>query len=141
SFALEALKLAVPGLPRIQASLPVRKILFELLLQNHELDAASHMLDEDPVLAAMYHGYYRADLLNPFRTGRWSDFDQWLDRFNAPFVDSGLSPVLVDRDSQSPFDSLGSTVLPGSVHGPLVTVILTTFNPDPTEIRTSVRSI
>lgn len=141
AFALEALKLAVPELSRIPANLPVRKILFELLLQNGELDAASDMLDEDPVLNSMYHGYYRADLLNPFRTGRWSDFDEWLSIFNAPFVDVGLSPISVEQDSPSPFNSMGSTVAPASVQGPLVTVILTTFNPDPTEIRTSVRSI
>src|SRR5699024_9393666 len=97
--------------------------------------------DADPALDSLYHGYLRTDMLNPFTSGKDAYFDEWLRGFNAPFTARQISPVFVDRRAVTPFDGLTATVPPASVDGPLVSVIVTTFNPDPIEIRTAVNSI
>lgn len=140
-FALDALRLAVPTLPRTAASLPARKIYFELLFASGELDKARAFLESDSSLSGLYYGYLGTDLLNPFVTGSWEFEAGWLEGFNAPFAAAGLSPAGIDRNASTPFDGLRADVEPAAVEGPLVSVIVTTFNPDPVEIRTSVTSI
>ncbi|MGO2111256.1 MAG: glycosyltransferase family 2 protein [Pseudoclavibacter sp.] len=140
-FAFDALKLALPHLPINAATLPLRRLLIEILLQKRDIDTARTILHNDDALAEQYFGYLGTDLINPHITGNWSEFETWLRGFNAAFIDAQLSPVSVNPESDSPFDSLASTVNPRAVDGPLVTVIVTTFNPDPVEIRTSVNSI
>lgn len=141
SFATDALRLAVPDLPKTAALLPVRKIYFETLFAAGEFGAARELLESDPSLSGIYHGYLGTDLINPFVTGSWEVRGDWLEGFNAPFVAAGLSPASIDPNAPSPFDGLRSSVAPATIDGPLVSVIVTTFNPDPTEIRTSVTSI
>lgn len=140
-FAFEALKLVVPRLSTNSSSLHLRKILYELLFERGELDEAEGMLRVDPALDNLYHGYLGADLLNPFSNGSIVAFDSWLEQFNRPFIAAGLSPVTVCSEGQIPFDGLAGTVAASQETGPLVSVIVTTFNPRPVEIRTSVRSI
>lgn len=140
-FALDALRLTVPTLPRTAALLPVRKIYFELLFATGELDEAREFFESDSALSELYYGYLGTDLLNPFVTGSWEAEAGWLDKFNTPFTAAGLIPADTDRDASTPFDGLRADVEPAVVEGPLVSVIVTTFNPDPVEIRTSVNSI
>lgn len=141
AFAQQALALAVQELPRNQSTLAVRKLHVELLLKNSRFEAAEEALDKDLALSDLYHGYLRADLLNPYSTGRTAASGEWLRRFNTPLTDAGLSPVSIDSSATTPFDGLTSTVEPGTEVGPLVSVVVTTFNPDPSEIRTAVKSI
>lgn len=140
-FAQQALTLAVGELPRIHSTLAVRKLHVELLFKGGQFEAVTEALDQDAALSDLYHGYLGADLLNPYVTGREDAAGKWLRRFNAPLTDAGLSPVVVDATAATPFDGLTSTVAPSTEGGPLVSVIVTTFNPEPAEIRTAVNSI
>ncbi|MGP4978686.1 glycosyltransferase [Brachybacterium tyrofermentans] len=140
-FALDALRLTVPTLHRTAALLPVRKIYFELLFASGELGEARELLESDNALSELYYGYLGTDLLNPFVTGSWEAEARWLEGFNVPFATAGLSPAAIDRDASTPFDGLRSDAELAVVEGPLVSVIVTTYNPDPVEIRTSVTSI
>lgn len=140
-FAQRALSLAVAELPLNPSTLAVRKLHIELLFKGGQFEAVAEALDRDAALSDVYHGYLGADLLNPYVTGRDDAAGEWLRRFNAPLTDAGLSPVAVDATAATPFDGLTSTVEPSTEDGPLVSVIVTTFNPDRAEIRTAVSSI
>ena len=140
-FAQRALSLAVEKLPQTPSTLSLRKLRLELLVKQEQFARAAEVLNADTELAGLYHGYLRTDVLNPFALGREDTFQEWLAGFNRPFTDAGLSPVSVDGAASTPFDGLRATVAPATEDGPLVTVIVTTFNPVPTEIRTAVNSI
>lgn len=83
--------------------------------------------------------YLRADLLNPFGDGGGS-VEEWHRLVAEMFEEHGVEPVTVSPDAPTPFDGLGSTVTPGSVDGPLVTVVMTSYRPTEA-LLTSVRSI
>lgn len=140
-FAFDTLKVATAQLPTVANTLKFRKLFFELLFQRSELTEAKKFLEANIDLREIYHGYLDADLHNPFRGDSTADFDTWIDRFNKPFVAAGLSPVRIDSSASSPFDGLTTDAAATQHDGPLVTVIVTTFNPDPVELRTSVNSI
>lgn len=141
-FAFKALEASINQKSYEQVALQLRKTFFELVYRKNDYDRALAMLDIDSELDDFYHGFLRADVLNPFAGSTIGDFDTWLSQFNRPFLENGVSGVLVDRSSDTPFDGLTSTVSAGVVDGgPLVTVIITTYNPEPAEIRTSVQSI
>lgn len=71
----------------------------------------------------------RADLEHPFGPGPSGDVARWLDIVNEPFVERELAPVAV-TDPAHPFDGLtADTGRPGSVDGPLVTIIVSVFRP------------
>ncbi|UQN28088.1 glycosyltransferase [Brachybacterium kimchii] len=140
-FAFRALRLSIDLIPVTGVTMYLRKILFEMLFERKEDTAARSLLESDPQLADLYHGYLAADLLNPYRNGSMASFKEWLPSFNRPFTAEGLSSVEVRTDALTPFDGLQGGVELGSIDGPLVSVIVTTFNPDPDEIRSSVRSI
>lgn len=163
SFALEALRIGAPRMDKIAATQPARELLFELLVWNDEVDEARAFLAEDPALQQLYHGYMAADLANPRLDRSSTDYEAWLELYNAPFVAEGLAPLAPEPGAEVLFDSLNAMPRPELLaapddpetdsasdaearrrlveDAPLVTVILTTFNPDPDEIRTSVTSI
>lgn len=153
--ALSALLFAVPRIPRISATTPLRTLLFELLYWDEQFGEAEALLTDDPDLQQLYYGYMDADLSNPFARPEATGTSDWLQKFNAPFREHGLSQITLEESELLPFDNLstedarcelfdrnivGSN---GSTPGddPLVTIILTTYNPVPTELRTSVASI
>ncbi len=85
----------------------------------------------------------QCDLENPFVHS--GTYEAWIELFNKWFTDSGLEPVQVDRSGSSslvskPFDLLHAQVQDTRPDGPLVTVIVTAFNPGP-ELLTSVDSL
>jgi glycosyltransferase involved in cell wall biosynthesis len=140
-FVIDALRAVLHGLPKTQTTLQYRKLLVEMLFGRGEYAEVRRILSDDPVLAADFHGYLAADAINPFQVGTGADHDAWLEAFNRPFAAHGLAPVTVEPGADRPFDTLRA---PGAgVHpdGPLISVILTTYNPDPVEIETSLRSI
>lgn len=159
SIALDALDYAVPKVPHISASIPLRTLYFELLFWNERFEDAARFLATDPDLPQLYHGYLEADLLNPYVRGEVHTSEPWLEKFNEVFRAHDLAPIVVSPDEGLPFDGLGAGDTPTDrgngpavhdeelspdslvVDGPLVTVVLTTFNPKPEELRTSVRSI
>jgi len=140
-FAFRALELAVDELPTTPATLMLRKLHLELLFSARKFDRAREMLSENGDLSSLYHGYLGTDLLNPYMRDDSETTDAWIKGLNVPFLDAGLSEITVDPTAQTPFDGLSPKISPGTVEGPLVSVIVTTFNPSPVEIRTAVRSI
>lgn len=84
----------------------------------------------------------RIDLANPYAAGSpdAAATARWLELFNAPFRDAGLTPVEVDVAAGHPFDGLRAATGP-SVDGPLVTVIVPCFRPDAPGLLNSVRSM
>lgn len=84
-----------------------------------------------------------ADVLNPFVGGTSREAAPWLAHVNGLFAASGVEPLqLAGSDADgSPFDRLAVPgVAPGSVGGPLVTVVMTSWQPGP-ECRTAVESV
>ncbi len=140
--AIDALQQAVPSMVWDNSTIPLRKLLIELMFREGDVSGAARLLSSYPDLADYYHGYLAADLINPFVTGDPSSFDQWLSLLNRVFLHYGLAPVSVDRDPQLPFNSLTVINPPPVVEdGPLVSVVMTSFNPDTTDFRASVASI
>lgn len=141
-FAGDFLSKILELVPSVAGATSFRKLLFELRLFQGDVEGARRLITADPDLAKLYHGYLSADVTNPYVLNPQDvDFSRWLEQFNEPFTDNGLSPVLVARDAKLPFNSLSSSISHKIHDGPLVSVIFTTYKPDPDELETSVRSI
>lgn len=114
----------------------------ELLFRERRFTEVQAALTSDPTLSADGYDYLLADLLNPFIDSPFADESTWLESFARRFADGGVQPPELRGDAEHPFDRLRGTNSPGSVTGgPLISVIMTTFQPDATALRTSVRSI
>lgn len=140
-FAFDALRQSIPDLPKDRSTLPLRKALCELMFSHSDFESAFDQLKSYDDLRSMYHGYLEADIRNPFVNPNENDFEGWLRQFNRPFTASNIQPLVVYGDEQTPFDGLSAPVVDFIQHGPLVSVILTTYNPDMVELATSLRSI
>ena len=95
-------------------------------------------------------GYLRAEMKNPYRFGSGvtnpdADFDQWIKNFNLRFVAEGISPVQLTLSERKPFDRLSAkadmAAVPKEGKDPLVSVVMTSYQPSRDELETSVRSI
>lgn len=158
-LALKAMDHTVPVVPKMSATIPVRTLYFELLFWNGRFEDAQKLLASDSDLTQLYYGYFEADLLNPYVREGGQANDRWLEKFNEVFRAHGLAQIDVSPGAEVPFDGLTTKVAPaelrqlGSAEGwtpgedslgdecPLVSIILTTFNPQPAELQTSVQSI
>lgn len=139
--ATNFLSQVLAAFPNLPDGVTYRKLLVELLLSKRDLAKAAQVLAADDALGRDYHGYLLADAINPFVSHHQVDFAEWLELFNRPFTDRGLSAVAVGHQHDSAFNSLSSTTSRKIDGGPLVSVIFTTFKPDADELATSVRSI
>ncbi|MFI8725097.1 glycosyltransferase [Micrococcus luteus] len=150
-WAHDVLHATVPKLPRDDVTLPLRALHFETLFVDGRAAEARRILDADPGLQELYHGYMDADLLNPLR-GLNSDLGAWQAAFNRPQAAAGLWPITADLGVDVPFNTLRAEPQPtadrssaaereGDGRDPLVTVIVTTYAPDPEELRHAVRSV
>ncbi|MEW1981559.1 glycosyltransferase [Citricoccus sp. NPDC079358] len=141
-FVVDVLQLVLRHDPHNPAYRHHRKLLVEMLFEQGRFAEVRKLLGRHPDLASESWGYLDADTLNPFVTGNRADHAQWLQAFNRPFTSFGLGPVTVDPDAAKPFDTLSAVPESEVRHGgPLVSVIVTTYNPDPAEIVTAVQSI
>lgn len=125
-----------------------------LLVQQHILSGrrsdAKDLIDAWPDIKRMEDGFLLAELENPFKfpdQGNWTD---WVEFFNGSLRSHGLSPVFLDGNDGDPFDRVTSSaqewyVEPQHIHGssdqPLVSVILTAYQPGYRELKTSVQSL
>ncbi|MEO8527477.1 MAG: glycosyltransferase [Pseudolysinimonas sp.] len=83
------------------------------------------------------------DLVNPFLLGKPEKprtTDLWLGAFNQLFRGAGIEPVELMPSGPTVFDRLTSARLEHRSGGPLVTVIMTCFEPDESLV-TAVRSV
>lgn len=140
-FAFNALCVSVPLLPRNRQTLYLRKLFFEVLFSRSLFEEAREQLASDSELKTMYHGYLEADLLNPCVGDGEADVRVWLEAFNRPLAAVGIQPISVVQRAATPFDGLTAEVDRLNSESPLVSVILTTYNPDIVELRTSLTSI
>jgi glycosyltransferase involved in cell wall biosynthesis len=82
----------------------------------------------------------KSDAENPFiDLGINTSEDAWLNQFNKYFNSFGLQEIELETDGNSPFDRLCTNELP-KITGPLVTVIVSAYNPGP-ELLTAIKSL
>ncbi|MDT0165799.1 glycosyltransferase [Actinotalea sp. AC32] len=136
-FATAALRLAVPRLPREPRRF--HRLLVELLLADGRTAEARAVLGEHPWLTELFDGYYAVDVENPF--GTHGEVVRWAEGFSRPFVRAGLEPVAVHDGDGTPFDRLTAEPTALVDDGPLVTVMMTTFEPEREPLLAAVRSV
>lgn len=118
-------------------------------------DTAARLLEQLPGLTRAVKFGTLADLANPYltpsgeRAGDSTGADPtvsedahraWEEALSFPFLRAELTPLRVDRTAATLFDGLSAASSPGSVDGPLVTVVMPTYAPDE-GLLTSVRSL
>jgi hypothetical protein len=123
----------------------VRRVLIQYHILYGNKGTAEKLLDHSPDIDGEFHGYLRAEIHNPFVTSE-TDSEEWLDSFNALFNEHNMSPITVNTNLPTPFDSIQTdegVVSEGKQTDgdPLVSVVLTSYRPDSAELVTSVRSI
>ncbi|GAA1861887.1 glycosyltransferase family A protein [Myceligenerans crystallogenes] len=113
-------------------------LLAELLVESGRTGELAGLLGKLP-LDARALLRIRADLANPW-VDATSTEEAWTEQFTALL--SGLTPItLAPADgADTPFDRLRGTAVPGSVHGELVSVVVSSFRPGP-DLLTAVRSL
>ncbi|WP_345476100.1 glycosyltransferase [Nesterenkonia rhizosphaerae] len=142
-FALRAFKVMNAALPKTVDYRRFHKLHVELLTQESQYEDAERLIEQNPDLQALYYGYLKTDLKNPFLRQDPSLHTAWLEAFNAPLRNKCLAEIRLNDDiDQKPFDRLETaTELSAIEDGPLVTVIMTTYHPDPNGVLVSARSI
>jgi hypothetical protein len=114
-------------------------VFAQLLFLSGEHARCAQLLVELRKLPEVVAHYLRCDLMNPFTADGKADIRGWLDLVNSPLVTAGLQPVRLREGNDLPFDRLRADAA-RSHDGPLVSVIMTAFQPD-SSLESSVRSI
>ncbi|GAA4829723.1 glycosyltransferase family 2 protein [Garicola koreensis] len=120
------------------------KLLAELYFEQRLFTELDDLLVQRPDTGSHFYSYIAADARNPFIR---NDLDgrahaTWLDRFNRQFVLNDLTPIRLRRGDDVPFNRLTTAPTIGpQPQGPLVTVIMTSFKPERTDLIQSARSI
>lgn len=128
-----------------ELSIQTRRVFIQhhVLMGNHEI--AANLLDRSSDIDEEERGYLRAELQNPFTTNRDDKYEEWLANFNRFFVEHDFAPVYLGDEGAQPFDRLATDVQPRSIgwgdSSPLVSVILTVFEPEAEQLTSSVQSI
>lgn len=140
--AVAALEYGIDLLPKNIKSRRFRKLLIDHYVVQGDKTRSLELLDAWPDVDRDFHKYLRAELSNPFTSRDGGDAEVWLANINAEFVAQGLAPIVLEDRGGQPFDRLAASPR-DAVDGvePLVSVIVTTFNPGSVELETSVRSI
>lgn len=125
-----------------------------LLVQQYILSGrraeAKSLIEAWPDIKRMEDGFLLAELENPFRFPEQGDSTAWLELFNRSLSAHDLSPIYLTGDDLEPFDRVATTVrtsyaAPQHLHAssdqPLVSVILTAYQPGYLELKTSVQSL
>src|SRR5699024_710491 len=103
------------------------------------------LLDNSPDIDEELYGYLRAELLNPYLAPHVGNYDEWLQNFNQFFTDKGLAPVGFHGSGAAPFDRAVTSLVAQSDgdkgDDPLVSVVLTTYQPNENHLLSSVHSI
>lgn len=142
---IQIIREAIRRLPKNLKSRRYRKLLVEYLIDQGNFGEAEELLDQYPDLNRIYHSYLRNELLNPFMRPHGETNASWLDGFNAPLIGNGLLPVRIEDWVENPFNGLKAddTVVheQATEDGPLVSVVMTTYNPNIHELKASIGSI
>lgn len=148
-LAVYMLESAVSRIPRHAASKRFRLLLVQYYILHGQQAAALRALGKWKDIRLLEDGYLTGEAHHPVRTGEPADFDVWLSSFNASFRVHGLEPIHLEGGDRALFDqvsvaqprhqSLVGAYAAGT--GPIVSVVVAAFQPDMTELLTSVRSI
>lgn len=139
ALASRYLEYAVPRLRRT-ARLPYAKLLAELRFLRGEWDEVASLLESERELRELDHGYLQTDLVNPWTASPFAHPVGWSEGFARRFQAADLEVPTFDGEQAAPFDRVrcSSTSRAG---GPLISVVMTTFEPDEASLRTSVTSV
>lgn len=144
--AVAALNYGIERLPKNMKSRRFRKLLVDHYVVQGQAARAAELLDAWPDVDRDVHKYLRAELQNPFTAADGGDAEAWLANVNAELLAHDLAPIVLKDRGGQPFDQLSTALdvdggdIP-DLEEPLVSVIVTTFNPGEVELETSVRSI
>lgn len=126
-------------------------VLIQHYITSGQLNAARSLLEAWPNVATDGYGYLAAELDHPNVSGTSETLADWLEAFNRPFDENGLSPVQISASSKGlPFEHLRiaptvsepyDDVAHANQASELVSVVLTAYQPNPAHFETSVRSI
>ncbi|WP_246874899.1 glycosyltransferase [Corynebacterium sp. Marseille-P3884] len=148
AFAVDLLEAAIDLLPKNLSTRKWRLMLVQSLILGGRASTAVQYLNRWKDINRIGHGYLRAELLNPFTSfSRSSDSSEWMRSFNEIFTCADVSPVSLEVGDGAPFDRLACEVSSKAVsqsddsNQPLVSVIITSYQPTRNEIFTAVRSI
>ncbi len=138
--SIPLLREAIRGLSS-QVTMPHRELLAQLFLTHGMFSEARELLAGDDRLRRKEWGYLQTDLLNPFGRSPFRDPEEWWRRFTEFFTSGGFYAPTLTGGGAAPFDRLGVSRIAGAADGPLVTVVMTSFQPEREPLLTSVRSI
>ncbi|MBE1515775.1 glycosyltransferase family 2 protein [Nesterenkonia halotolerans] len=124
------------------------KLEAELLFEQDRFDELEKLFADHPEVRSFHFDYLVTDSRSPFLRGSHGlPLQRWLERFNRQFDDYDLAPVSLRPGDGIPFNRLTS-VPEADAHGvgeepgdPLVTVIMTAFQPEREDVLQSARSI
>lgn len=134
------LRRGIEGL-KPRRSEPYRRLLAEVLYTLGDFRAVKDLVDRDEFLREVDYGFLVTDLLNPFVGSPFSDEAAWQERFSRFFTDHDIPAPTLKGPGAVPFDRLTCESGPAITEGPLVSVIMTTYQPEREALLTSVRSI
>lgn len=122
------------------------RILVQHYIITGQRQEALDILDGVSGLDSEFFGYLRAELSNPFDKASICADVNWLESFNQVFEGYGLAPIsFSDTENQTPLDAIvcspESASADVSASRPIVSVVLTAYQPKERELLTSVRSI
>src|SRR5262245_23100742 len=115
-------------------------IYAQLLFVSGDFDKAARSVGKLSRLPAGIAEYLRSDLANPFVRPDVFEHEPWLARLNGPITRRGLEPIMLLTGQSPPFDRLSAAGSTRISDGPLVTVVMTAYQPGEPLI-TAVRSI
>jgi O-antigen biosynthesis protein len=120
---------------------PEQQVMYaQLLFLSGDFGKAARLVDKMSRLPAGVAEYLRCDLANPFVRPDVSEQERWLARLNGPITRRGLEPITLGAGQSLPFDRLSATARARTTDGPLVTVVMTAYQPGE-PLLTAVRSV
>ncbi|MGV2854618.1 glycosyltransferase family 2 protein [Glutamicibacter sp. AGC13] len=130
------------NLPRTKLFQKYRQLEFELIFESAAYSEAVAHLNANPELKEVQDGYLEVDMYNPFLGLENSEYTHWQQGFNKIFESCGRIPVALSGEAKRPFDRLtADNDLNQITDGPLVSVIMTSYDPEPEAFIAAARSI
>lgn len=130
------------NLPRTKLFQKYRQLEFELIFESASYSEAVAHLNANPELKEVQDGYLEVDMYNPFLGLENSEYTHWQQGFNKIFESCGRIPVALSGEAKRPFDRLtAANDLNRITDGPLVSVIMTSYDPEPEAFIAAARSI
>lgn len=113
-----------------------------LLIDLQWWDDLRKLWSQFPTLKNQSRNYLSANMLNPYGQSPLSNYRAWLSVWEEFFRQDGNPAPALTHSAKRAFDRLTAPAgLEIVTDGPLVSVIMTAYNPDPVVIETSIRSV